>query len=912
MIKSVSSLMLAVVLVIPMFLYGGNTGRVTGHVVDMQTGEPLVGANIMLVGTMMGAATDMEGRYNILNVPPGTYALRASYIGYTSREYQNVRVNVDLTATVDIELSTELIETDEVVVLGSRLIQRDATATAATFDAQRFEALPIETFEQALQIQAGVTVGAGGDIHIRGGRANEVLFMVDGVPLNDAFDNKITTGIVSTSSIQELSVISGAFNAEYGNAQSGVVNIVTKQPPRSLTGRFSIQSGDMVGGESGRFLNSSNVNPVNSREIDGMLGGPLPFLKDNLSFLVSGRYFEDEGYLYGKRLVTYASDSEDYLVLGDGALVSMNPDRLINLHGKLSLNTRDLRLSLSYLRKDRKYGVYSNVYRLAPDFRPVNYQTSDTYTVNANYFISPTTFANVVLSYVRTDDEARAFEDMNDPRYRFRGRDLAFIANANNPNADSLSQVLLDQYGLTVSELVRFNIGPNLDRVVRTSDRYSGRFSITRQFGNVHLVKAGIEGTWYDIYRDGISLIQLGTRPDSDFNIFNEEMEIPDANTRSRNIYRGEPYEVGAYVQNKMEFEEFVLNIGLRYDAYDPNTDVPLDFENLDETEFTKASVKSKLSPRLSFAHSVTDRSKLFFSYGHFFQMPPYGNMYTGQEAFTNPLVEIRTGILSPVGGDQAVGNPDLKPQTTVSYEVGYEQELTNDIALYLKAYYRNIRNLLATDIGFLSNGAVYAFYRNRDYGNVRGVNLTLRKRLSNFYGFTIDYTYQVAEGNASSPTQAYLNYRAESEEQKKVVYLDWDQPHTLRWTMDFAMNGWQGGLIGKFESGYPYTPALGSAIQGGQRDSEENSGRRPPIFNVDLTLSKEFLFGSGSRSLAYGIYFKVYNLFDTRNELFVFSNSGRATFASDPALAGFVQFTQRPDFFSKPREVFLGTYIRF
>lgn len=911
MIKSIAPPLL-IILLCTTTLFGGNTGKIAGRVIDLQTGTPLAGANIILTGTMLGAATDHEGRYNILNVPPGTYTMRVSFIGYTTREYQNVQVSVDLTTTIDIELASEMIETEQVVVVGSRLIQRDATATAATFDAQRFTALPIETFEQALQIQAGVTVSASGDIHIRGGRANEVLFMVDGVPLNNAFDNKITTGIISTNAIQELSVISGAFNAEYGNAQSGVVNIVTKQPPRSLTGRFSIHSGDIVGGEPDRFLNIDNINAVNTREFEGMLGGPLPLLGNNLSFFVSARYFDDKGYLYGRRLVTYASEESDNLTIGDESLVSMNPDRLVNIHGKLSYNTGNLRMSASYLRKDRKFKNYSNTFRLAPDWRPVNYRQSDTYSLNLNYFISPTMYANTVLSYVTTNDRSRAFEDINDPRHRFRGRDLAFIANQNNPGAPIFTDYLLEQYGLTVGELVRFSIGPNLDRVSRTSDRYTARFSVSKQFGNIHLVKVGAEGTFYDIYRDGISLVQKGSRPDSDFDLNNEEIEIPDANTRSRNIYRGKPYEYGIYVQDKMEFEEFVINVGVRFDAYDPNTDVPINFQNLDNTEFTTASIKSKVSPRLSFAHSVTDRSKIFFSYGHFFQMPPYGNMYTGQEAFSNPLVEIRTGILSPVGGDQAVGNPDLKPQTTISYEVGYEQELTNDIALFLKAYYRNIRNLLATDIGFLSNGAVYAFYKNRDYGNVRGINLTLKRSLSNYYAFTIDYTYQVAEGNASSPTQAYLNYRAEAEAQKKVVYLDWDQPHTLRWTIDFMRNGWQGGLIGKFESGYPYTPALGSAIQGGQRDSEENSGRRPPIFNVDLTLSKEFQIGSGPRSLAYGIFLKAYNLFDTRNELFVFSNSGRATFSSDPATAGFVEFTKRPDFFSKPREIFLGTYIRF
>lgn len=141
------------------------------------------------------------------------------------------------------------------------------------------------------------------------------------------------------------------------------------------------------------------------------------------------------------------------------------------------------------------------------------------------------------------------------------------------------------------------------------------------------------------------------------------------------------------------------------------------------------------------------------------------------------------------------------------------------------------------------------------------------------------------------------------------MVFLDWDQPHSLRWTLDYSNEGWTAGLIGKLESGYPYTPALGSAAQGGQQGTEENSARKPSIFTTDIYLGKEF---SVSNTVAYGVTIKVYNLFDTPNELFVFSNSGRATFSGDPALKDYVQFTQRPDYFSKPREIFVGTYIKF
>lgn len=893
-------------------LFAGNTGKVAGRVVDLQTKEPLIGANVILQGTTMGAAADAQGYYTILNVSPGTYIVKVTFVGYTSREYQNVRVGSDLTTTLDIELTSGVVEIEPVIVVGSRMIQKDATATAASFEAKNFEALPVETFQQALQIQAGVTVGADGDIHIRGGRSNEILFLVDGVPVNDAITSSLPTNFVATNAIQELSVISGAFNAEYGNAQSGVVNITTKEGQKNLTGRVSFQTGDVVGGNADRFLNINEVKPFNATETEAILGGPVPIGLDGFTFLLSSRYYNDAGYLYGQRLVTYGDATHDNLVLGGGEYVAMNPNRVFNGQVKLSYMAPDVKLSLAYLRKDRKYQEYTNAYRLAPDGRPKNFELSDTYSLNGNYFLSTTTFASGVLSYTYSQDKSYAFDDVNDLRYKFRARDLAYIVNRNNPSGDSLAALLLGTYGLKSNELVQFDIGPSMDRTSRIGKKWNGRLDFTSQISRVHLVKAGVEASMYEIYREGLTLLQVAARPDNDFDITKEVIEYPDAKTRSHNIYSGKPYEFAVYAQDKMEFPEFVINVGVRLDLYNPNTEVPDNFEALDGATLKKTSLKSKISPRFSFAHSVTERSKLFFSYGHFFQLPPYANLFTGLEAFTNPLVEIRTGILSPVGGDRAVGNPDLKPQTTVSYEVGYEQELTDEIAVYLKTYYRNIRNLLATNIGFLSNGATYAFYTNRDYGNVRGINLTVRKRFSDSYGLSLDYTFQVAEGNASSPSQTYLNYRSEAQEQKQVVFLDWDQPHTLRWTVDFGRDGWQVGVIGKLESGYPYTPSVGSAIQGGQRGYEENSGRKPTIFNLDLNVNKEFEYSVSSTKLFYGLFVKVYNVFDTRNEPYVFSNSGRATFSSDPGTEGFVQFTQRPDYFSKPREIFVGTYIRF
>ncbi len=893
-------------LLLAQFLIAGNTGKIIGIITDKQSKVPLIGANLTVQGTTLGAASNVDGEFVIHNIPPGTYSVNASIIGYAPREYKNVKISADLTTELSIELSVNVVEADEVVIVASRLIQKDATATAATIDAEQFTMLPVESFEQALQIQAGVNVGAGGDIHIRGGRSSEILFLVDGIPVNNAFDNTISNGIVATNAIQELSVISGAFNAEYGNAQSGVINITTKEGAKNFSGKISVQTGDVVGGDQTRFKNIQKIDPFTTNEVEGSLGGPLV---DNLSFFASSRYFNDKGYLFGQRLVQFAGPSTDNLVLGDKSFVSMNANNSLNLQGKISYTSGSYKINGSYMLKKKESQTYLNTYRISPDYKPTKFENSNTFSLNSTFFITNETFLSSIVSYTVADEKTYAFESINDPLYRIRARTLDYLSNKNNPQGDSLAKVLLSEYGLMTNELTRFTLGPSLDRTSYTSKKINARIDISSQFDKIHLLKGGVEFSTLNITRDGISLVQKGARPDNDFNTNNEIMEIPDATSRSRNIYTGKPYEFAGYAQDKMEFKEFVINAGVRMDVYDPNTTTAVNFRELDNTTLKKTTMKWKISPRLSFAHSVTDQSKIFFSYGHFFQFPPYSNIYTGQEAFVNPRTEIRTGILSPVGGNNAVGNADLKPQTTISYEVGYEQELTSDIAMYFKGYYRNIRNLLATDIGLLGNGASYAYYTNRDYGNVRGINFTIKKRMMDSYAFSIDYTYQIAEGNASSPTQTFLNVRNEAESQKQVVYLDWDQPHSLRWTIDYNNNGWTGGLIGKLESGYPYTPALGSSAQGGQQGTEENSARKPAIFNVDFVIGKELQL---TTDVFYGFTFKMYNVFDTQNELFVFSNSGRSTFSGDPAFQNYVEFTQRPDFFAKPRDVYFGTYIRF
>ncbi|MCL4509702.1 MAG: TonB-dependent receptor, partial [Bacteroidetes bacterium] len=241
-------------------VYAGDTGKLAGRVIDATTKEPLVGASVLIVGSSLGAATDLDGRYVILNVAPGVYTLRASAVGYRPMEITNNRVSLDLTTQVDFDLSESAITTEAVVVIAQRpLVQKDMTASTAVIDNREIQALPVTSFQDVLQLQAGVVAG-----HFRGGRSGEVSYMIDGVPVTDAYDGS-TVVDVNTNSIQEMQLVTGAFNAEYGQAMSGIVNIATKTGGDKFQGSITAYSGGYVTSHSDIFAGLQTVNPLNEQ-----------------------------------------------------------------------------------------------------------------------------------------------------------------------------------------------------------------------------------------------------------------------------------------------------------------------------------------------------------------------------------------------------------------------------------------------------------------------------------------------------------------------------------------------------------------------------------------------------------------------------------------------------------------------
>lgn len=275
------------------------SGKIAGKITDATTAEELPFVNVIVVGTNFGAATDLEGNYFIINIPPGSYTVKASAIGYNSITVQNVKVASGFTSTENFKLSSTALELkEEVVVIAQKpMIQKDLTASTSIVGADMISQLPVTDLGDVLQLQAGF-VQSGGDFHIRGGRAGQVAYQVDGVTLTDAYDGSTVIN-VNANAVQELQVISGAFNAEYGQAMSGIINIVTKDGDNEFQGNVQSYVGDYFSSRNDKFWNIDKINPAAIRNFEGSLSGPI--LRDELFFYVNGRYYYNTGYLFGQR-----------------------------------------------------------------------------------------------------------------------------------------------------------------------------------------------------------------------------------------------------------------------------------------------------------------------------------------------------------------------------------------------------------------------------------------------------------------------------------------------------------------------------------------------------------------------------------------------------------------------------------
>ena len=785
----------------------GTTGKLVGRVTSKVTGEPLIGANVILEGIGMGTATDIEGRYVILQIPPKEYDIRYTMIGYQDVIMRDVRVFVDLTTTINAELNEGIIGMEAVDVTAERpMVQVDVTYSQASISSDEFEMLPVEEFEDIIALQAGV-VESGGDMHVRGGRGGEIAYMVDGITVTDPFNADMAVEI-ENNAIQELQFISGTFNAEYGQAMSGIINIVTKDGDfNRYNGNVSANGGsyftdgtemivDLLR-DDGSLVKDSTMNlfphldsfePTTIKDLQGSFSGPI--LPGKLSVFASGRIKENSGYLFGQRLFVPTSHvwnplTNDYDLMTvaddtvggywdkvgdappDSALVRLNWSKQITGQVKFSWRVSPLiKLAYNFMGSRTTSQGYSKAYLWNPDGRSHSFTKQMNHSLRLDYSLNATTFFNAMISQstknykshlsddpdFQLDQEVAVIDTFTWGDYTIY--DTSWVLDADlynvNPNVGNLSPG--NNYLLG---------GESMGFYDRTSTITTYKVEGTSQLNQFHLVKAGLEGRLTQMELQNVTII---------FNDFNNQPRVPNVNGVNHNTYGAEgrnPVEYAAYLQDKIEFDDLVMNVGLRWDyidpdwktlndGSDPNINDPVkpiniffdldgDFEISEEEMwygfindsmktvedrlasnafgdpwYKKVQPKTQFSPRFALAFPITDAGFLHFSYGHFFQMPTFSYIYT------NPEFEVTPGS----GASATMGNADIEPERTTQYEIGFSQQIGNDIGIEVTGYYKDIRNLNTTKIvNSFVGGDKYGLYINKDHANSKGITLALSKR---------------------------------------------------------------------------------------------------------------------------------------------------------------------------------------
>ena len=871
--------------------HAGTTGKIAGKVIDAQTKELLIGVNVIIPGTTLGAASDLNGNYFIINIPPGIYQLKASAVGYASQTVNNVTVSADRTTQIEFELASQAIEMTGVVVVADRpIVQKDLTSTTSTVTSDQISKLPLENVSSAVNLQAGVVEG-----HFRGGRSNEVKYLIDGISVNDVFSGNFSLE-AEIKTVQEIQVLSGTFNAEYGEALSGVVNQVTKIARDNYSGSFSFYRGDYLSSRTKLFKNIDHISLSDLQNYEGLLSGPVPGTGQFMKFFLSGRYYYDDGYIYGRRVFN-PSDSSNFSdndplkwhigATGDGKYVPMNFQKRYSLQGKISFDVGDSKgLILQGVYQDRQFKEYDHQFQLNPDGDYLRFQKSFLGMASYNHVFSNASFIDFNASTFISEYKQYVYENPLDPRYvnPERMRDVggnAFLTG-----------------------------GTQNWHFFHRTNTYTGKVDFTSQLTNVHQVKAGVEGLLHRLkYED----FQIHVDASSGF-----KPALPKRGDFDFNTYNNSPYQFATYVQDKIELPYLIVNVGVRFDYFEPDGKALKDPNNIaaldplqppfPDSLMTRATAKYQFSPRIGISYPITDRGAIHLSYGHFFQIPPFEFLYKNP-SFRIPL----TGSFPRFIGN-SIGNADLQPQRTTVYEIGLQQELAPNLGITVTGYYKDIRNLLGIQIHIKNDFKKFGEYVNRDYGAVQGFTISLERRLTNGFGANVDYTYQVAKGNASDPNDDFNRVQANPpvEINKQLVPLNWDRRHSLNLTVTAGdPDNLLGSFIARFGSGLPYTPALQN-----QRTGLENSDNRPAFFNADLYVTKYLnLF-----NLPLSLFVKVYNVFDTVNELNVFSDTGRAGYTLELTRAQqaprgvntLEEYFTRSDFFSAPRQVVFGMSVLF
>ena len=882
-------LSLVVLLVLPLvqgkqLLWAGVTGKIAGIVKDKDTGEPLPGVTVVILGTTMGAAANEKGEYFILNVPPGVYKLKASLIGYTPVEVEQVKVSLDLTTTIDFQLTAKAVEVGGITVTAERpIIEPDLTSTAHIVTSVDLIHRPVINSDGIIyrtpgvvfdpiggpinQGTQGTVIGNEGDrvddtanpgITLRGGRPQEVVYMVDGLSITDPILAGQATNL-NHFTISESQLITSGFNAEYGNAMSGIVNYVTQEGQAKLAGRYQYSTDRILGDKYDLGTNEHFLN----------IGGPVPGTQDKLTYYLAGNlYLTDD---WAPRLHKLPHHQQ----------------QTYRTQGKLTYKpTPSIAVRTGSFVNRRQYQRYDQTWLYNLKGFDCTLEKAKQFFVTLTHNLSKRTFYEAKVGYFKNDYGIGRLKDRSlleraaGERTSTPADSVAFVKAHEKeiwdgnwwndyefatPTTDTSvwsryrERVQHQNYPLAVDNLFWSGYDTRTFQK-RGSTIVTGKLDVTSQVDFYNQVRSGFEINSYKITRHYNSL-PWDAQPFID-------------------VYTYKPLGAAFYVQDKIEFQGLIVNVGGRVDylrkeaeVWTSDTAAPYrpDLEpNGGRTK--KVDPNITFSPRLGISHPVSDKMTIFFNYGHFTQQPRFLELY----ASLAPNLQ---------RANQQVGNPDLKAARNIQYELGFNRAISRDMKFNVTTYYKDIYNMTQFQRIFIPQ-RTYDVYKNLDYANVKGMEITLSQRPRKYVSFDLSYVLQYAKGTNSDATDQYEFHSRDATDPvtglprafpQNVNPLDFDQRHSfvlqgdLRFPKDFKWMSLQSfgvNVISEAGSGLPYT----KRDYKGNRVGKTNEYRKPWTYNTDLTVDKSFeIMG---REL--NVFVQVLNLFNRIDILNVYPATGR------------------------------------
>lgn len=924
-----------------LLLFGGSanaaqTGKIAGRVTDQASGEPIPGAAVMIVGSRVGASTDVDGRYFIINLPPGEYSVEASLVGYRSATLTGLRVNVDRTAQANFALASTTIEVGGVTVVAPReVIQLDVSGSKTILEPSEVTAVPTKSVQEALALEPGVGVTGG----IRGGGLDQTQVIVDGRLAVDERLNVPKMTVVA-SSLQELQVLTGGFNAEYGNARSGVINVVSRpglgQPIwGGFTGqyypahkKFYEPDGYAAFGENsfewqkyGKDVtttldiqvpdptpsNPNNMkwqnvfagwtaiaaNPAQNPKglsandllekwrwqhrvkdyantadyvVDGAVGIPI----GRQYGLVIGTRMEQTAYATPQINPAYKDFQLDVklnfrpiepLRLNLGVMVGQETGMGASGRGLTSTIYRDFGASINFLGPTAKYALYGNT-KAAFDRMAIS--LTGTYTLNQAAYV------DAGLEYNQYGYNISAGE---------RATPAALILTSGLK--DTLDSVPYGWIGTGRNDGTWMNYELAGQANSRdSSDWHSIRLfgTYTNQLNSRNLLRAGVEGVFVTL---------------------NQKGGVASAQNYQMQKWTATPTRLAAFVQDKIEHEGMIANLGLRMDYYNSNGEIlePWQYPgNLytniydhsawgslltdwdmaasikkrfgpngtvapDSLQTEDVSAKIHFSPRLGISHPISRTTKVFFNYGHFYAVPQ--NQYVFGMYPNQP------------GSIEYLGNPDLDMPRTIAYELGFDQELFGVYLLHVAGYYKDATNEINLTIRkALAPTQPYDVIEpfNKQYSDIRGFEFKLSKRIGRF-------TTGFWSGGVEMVTTTRLGYARISEDVNEVPVAEFrDAPYRARpysklnldlhTPRDFSLmglpalatGGWSLNWLTSYQRGADaiYDPVSAPGTLLSQAYVKSPNVSYPDWWMSDMRIQKGFTFGKVNCAA----FFDVNNVF--------------------------------------------------